>query len=140
MTSLEYIAIREFRRFAISNIYPDTVYMIMTEIQKEFSADQMKFDQFPQPTIKFNCEIERDENNSIFIGKLHTVLKRIIIDYFNTPEIIKIIRNRIYTNVVNEDTKNLLNSCLTQIQLGNLQYVCLLFNITVLGSTVYIYL
>ena len=140
MTSLEYIAIREFRRFAISNIYPDTVYMIMTEIQKEFSADQMKFDQFPQPTIKFNCEIERDENNSIFIGKLHTVLKRIIIDYFNTPEIIKIIRNRIHTNVVNEDTKNLLNSCLTQIQLGNLQYVCLMFNITVLGSTVYIYL
>lgn len=140
MTNLECTAIREFRRFAVSHIYPDTIYIIMTEIKRLFNPDQIGFDKLPQPIIKFNYGLERDNNNSVYINNLHIALKQIFISYFNNPEIIKLFRNRIYNNINDDNTKDLLNLALSQVQSGNVQYVSLLFNITILGDNVYVYL
>lgn len=140
MTNLECMAIREFRRFAVSHIYPDTINMIITDIQNAFKSDNIEFEQLPQPIIKFNCKSGKDANNSIFLGRVHLTLKTIFITYFNDQEIIKMIRNRIHNNIVDDETKQLLNLALSEIQLGNPQYVCLLFNITTLGENVYVYL
>ena len=139
MTNLECMAIREFRRFAVSHIYPDTISMITDQIQQTFKSDIIEFGRLPQPMIRFNYH-NKETNNSVFIENVHLTLKTIFMTHFNDPEVIKLIRNRIHNNITDDNVKQVLNSTLSEIQLGNLQYICLLFNITVLGENVYVYL
>ena len=139
MTNLECMAIREFRRFAVSHIYPETIFMITTQIQQTFKSDMVEFGGVPQPMIKFNC-YNKGINNSVFIENVHLTLKTIFMTYFNDQGIIKLIRNKIHNNITDDNVKQVLNSTLSEIQVGNPQYICLLFNITVLGENVYVYL
>lgn len=140
MTNLECMAIREFRRFVVSHIYPETIYMITTDIQNAFKSDIIDFGRLPQPMIRFNCKSGKDINNSTFIENIHLTLKTIFMTYFNDQENVKLIRNKIHNNITDDNVKQVLNATLSEIQLGNPQYICLLFNITVLGENVYVYL
>ena len=140
MTNLDCTAIREFRRFAVSHIYPGNMNIITDNIGILLNGTDITFGRLPQPMIKFNCQVDENLNHSAFIEKLHIGLKGIFISYFNNEEIIKLFRNKIYHNINHEELKNILNATLYQIQIGNMQYVSLLFNITVLGDNVYVYL
>lgn len=141
MNNLDCMAIREFRRFAVTHIYPETIQLIVPKIQEAFNTNnQIIFEPLPQSTIKFICGLEKGNNNALFLENIHMSLKVLFIDYFNNPFIIKTIRNKIYNNIFDNETKNLLNKALSEIQLGNPQYVCLLFNITILDKNVYVYL
>lgn len=141
MNNLDVLAIQEFRRFANTHIYPTTTYMIMEEICNKCDGQLVQFEPLPQPLIKFVSGIEFDENISKYTELLHTILKRIFIDFYNNPEIIKFIRNKIYTEIENEETKKLLNIALMEIQIGNPRYLGLLFNVTILKNcNTYVYL
>ena len=143
MNNSEITAIKEFRRFATSYLYTDTSYILMTQVQNKFKSDYIDFDKCPQQVIKFNDNFAKScgaNNNSIYMEQIHILLKEVFVQYFNNPEIISIIRNRSYLNIKDPDTKVLLYSALEQIQHGNPQYLGLLFNITILGDIIYLYL
>lgn len=140
MNNLEVSAIREFRRFANTYIYPISAYIIMTDIQRDFNINTISYNPLPQPIIKFDSGIKKDMNTSLYTEKLHIILKGIFMNYFNNSEVVKLIRNKIFTDIVDNDQKQLLNLALSEIQLGNPQYVSLLFNITILDTNVYLYL
>lgn len=140
MNNLDVLAIREFRRFANLYIYPETVYMLMTNIKRDFDSNQIHFEPTPQPIIKFDNNLFKDEYASVFIHKTHLILNTLFVEFFNNPQIVKMIRNKIYTEIHNADTKELLNTALNQIQSNDQQYTALLFNITILGENIYVYL
>lgn len=140
MNNLDVQAIREFRRFANLHIYPETIYMLMTNIKRDFDSNQIHFDPLPQPIIKFDTNLFKDEYASVFLHKIYLTLNTIFIEYFNNPQIVKMIRNKIYTEIDNSDMKELLNTALSQLQSNNQQYIALLFNTAILGENIYVYL
>ena len=141
MNNLDVLAIQEFRRFANTHIYPTTAYMIMTEICHRCDGQLVQFEHLPQPLIKFVSGIPFNDNISKYTETLHLILKGIFIEFYNNQEIIKLIINKIYTEIENEEIKKLLNISLSEIQNGNPRYLGLLFNITILPNcNTYVYL
>ncbi len=142
MNNQDVLAIREFRRFANAHIYPNTVYIIMTLIKNQLNSNFIEFNPLPQPIIKFNDgNTKFVDNKSKYTEEIHLILKNIFIRFFQNPELVKTIRNKIYTEINDNNTKELLNLALGEIQSGNPQYIGLLFNITILKDfNIYLYL
>lgn len=143
MNNLNFLAIQEFRRFVNLHIYPELVSIyIMPKIVEAFNVDMVHFEPLPQPIIKFNYGLPINNDNSYTITeKSHIILKGIFIDFFNNPDVIKVFRNKIYVNIEDDELKYNLNKILSEIQIGNVRYVSLLFNITFLkDNNIYLYL
>ena len=141
MNNYDILAVREFRRFANTFIYPYTTQYLIEKISYYCEAEEINYEANPQPTIKFVSKI-KPLNNSDYITSIHNILKEIFVSFFNEEEHVKLIRNRIYTQYNDAITSNLLYHALEQIQSGNPQYMGLIFNITILndGSMSYVYL
>lgn len=140
MDSRDVLAIREFRRFANMYVYPEIIGTITEKIKYYMSVDELTFTPTPQPVIKFHSNLQNN-NQSQFTELLHSILKVIFINLLNEYHIIKIIRNKIHTEVFDNEMKDLLNYALSELQIGNVQFVSLLFNITILrDNNVYLYL
>lgn len=141
MSNREVIAIREFRRFACLYIYPENIYKVMVAINKECNTMDVSFNPLPQPVITFTSGIQCNTNSSDYTIMLHNILIRAFINFFNDPDIVKLIRNKIYTNITCEAEKEFINNALNEIQSGNPKYLGLLFNLTILkDNKVYVYL
>lgn len=141
MTSAEVNAIRDFRRFINTYIYPETYNIIINEICFCLNPTCIGYEAQPQPLIKFDSTtIKNNGNNAVYIEQMHTALKRLFVEFFNSADIIKIIRSNIYKYIKSNEAKEMLNIALTQIQMGNPQYVSLLFNVTVVNNSIYLYL
>ena len=144
MNSIQVLALQEFRRFVNLHIYPELApTFIVPVINNNFNVEHMNYESQPQAMIKFDyCLSDKDQmTSSGILAKSHDILKLIFVDFFNNPEVKKIIRNKIYMNIVNEETKQYLNMALSEIQSGNQQYLSLLFNITSLNcNIIYLYL
>lgn len=138
--SNEVLAISEFRRFANAYIYKDTLCNIMAQIQMKLGSDMIQYDPNPQSILKFNCSNIDDNNRSNFISDVHQELKKIFINFYNDPIMVKTIKSRIYSNVQDPNIQNILISALSEIRLGNPRYIGLLFNITILNNLIYLYL
>ena len=87
--------------------------------------------------IKFDTSII---SNPLYTENIGVLLNGIFIDFFNNYDIIKLIRHKIYNEIMNEEVKQLLNKALYEIQLGNVKYLSLLFNVTILENNIYLYL
>lgn len=134
MSSLEVVAIREFRRFACSYIYPDYIQKIMMSISINCKSNDVTFIPLPQPTIRFTGNIES-------VITIHKILIDSFIDFFNDQETVKLIRNKVYNNITCDAEKEFINIALQEIQSRNMRYVALLFNVTFPSdNNVYIYL
>ena len=141
MNNYDILAVREFRRFVNNFIYPYTTGYFIERISYYCDAEMIKYEDKPQPTIKFVSKI-KPQNNSDYTTTVHNILKEIFVSFFNEEEYIKLIRNKIYTEINDADTTHLLYHALSQIQAGNPQYMGLFFNITILndGNMTYVYL
>lgn len=134
MSNLEVVAIREFRRFACSYIYPENIQKIMLNINTNCKSNDVTFIPLPQPAIRFTSDVES-------IITIHKVLIDSFIDFFNDQEIVKLIRNKVYNNIVCDAEKEFINIALQEIQSRNMRYVALLFNVTFPNdNNVYVYL
>lgn len=136
MTNLDILAVREFRRFANTSIYQDEEikYILLNEISSKFTTDNITFNSLPQQMIIF-------ENRNKYTEDLNIIIACIFIELFNNPKTIRLIRNKIYNEVHDEDQKQLLNSALYKIQIGDPAHLGLLFNITIPKNTlVYLHL
>lgn len=140
MNNTDILAVREFRRFINNHIYPYTVQYIIEKIKFYCEAEEINFVANPQPIIKFSSKIKAN-NNSDYTIAVHNILKEIYVSYFNEEEHIKLIRNKIHTEVNDNNIKALLFIALEQIQSANTEYLGLIFNITILGNDgIYVYL
>lgn len=137
MNNLDILAVREFRRFVNQYIYPTSSFMIMEKIKISFNPNQIYYEQQPQSMIKFDTSII---SNPLYTENIGVLLNGIFIDFFNNYDIIKLIRHKIYNEILNEEVKQLLNKALYEIQLGNVKYLSLLFNVTILENNIYLYL
>lgn len=137
MNNLDILAVREFRRFVNQYIYPTSSFMIMEKIKISFNPNQIYYEQQPQSMIKFDTSII---SNPLYTENIGVLLNGIFIDFFNNYDIIKLIRHKIYNEIMNEEAKQLLNKALYEIQLGNVKYLSLLFNVTILENNIYLYL
>lgn len=137
MNNLDILAVREFRRFVNQYIYPTSSFMIMEKIKISFNPNQIYYEQQPQSMIKFDTSII---SNPLYTENIGVLLNGIFIDFFNNYDIIKLIRHKIYNEIMNEEVKQLLNKALYEIQLGNVKYLSLLFNVTILENNIYLYL
>ena len=141
MNNSDINTIKEFRRFINTYIYPETAYMIAARIGEECMTSEIIYESTPQATIKFRSKIKYDNNLSNYTQLIHTILKIIFIEYFNNVQISSLIKNKIHTEIQDENLKNSLRSSLLEIQNGNPLYLGLLFNITILNDqNVYLYL
>ena len=135
MNSADITAITEFRRFANTYIYPDTVCLLLESIRENFDPTMISYENKPQAVIKFTIP------NSIPDVLIKEFLKNIFISHFNDINVSSMVKSRIHTDVHDEKLKNLLRLTSTEIQYGNLYYLGLLFNVTMLNNnTYYIYL
>ena len=140
MNNADIVAVREFRRFANTYIYPTTAQYFMEKIKYYCDIEQISYEPQPQITIKFISRI-KPYNQSDYITILHNILKEIFVSFFNEEENIKLIRNKIYNNIQVTNSCNTLYYALTQIQSGNQEFLSLLFNITLLNNdNMYLYL
>lgn len=144
MNNDQFLALKEFRRFVNSHIYPQLApVFISPAIVEQFNIDKLEYQATPQAMIKFNYGLE-DKNilaKSAMTMKAHIILKGIFVRFFNLPEVEKDIRHKIYISQESEETKQLLYLALSEIKSGNQQYLCLLFNITFLNdNSIYLYL
>lgn len=137
MNNNEVTTIREFRRFVTTYLYDDTNFILTKLIQNKSNSTYIEYECVPRHIIKFNYNSNNANN---YTEEIKSILKSSFIEYFNNTEVIKIIRNKIYNNVNDQDTKNILNEALYQIQIGNCTYISLLFNFTILDNIIYIYL
>lgn len=137
MNSVDINLVKEFRRFVNSYIYPKTASILFCNIKDICDANDIKYDQLPQATIKFHSGITNNQGDLTVL--MYGILRNVFIDFYNKPEIISFIRNQIHTEIQDENLKILLRSTLQEIQYGNPQYLGLLFNITCLADN-YIYL
>lgn len=140
MTSQDVNAIKEFRRFTTTYIYPYTSYILIDDMRREFNTNGIMFVPLPQQTIQFQIANNIVTNKSENMKNIHNDIKQIFCNYFNNQEIISIIRNKMYTCIKDEDIKKTLLYALNAIQHCDPQYLGLLFNITILNDTIYIYL
>ena len=133
MNNTEINAVKEFRRFMNSNIYPSTIGIIIDNIKLCFDSNFASYETLPRPIIKFNSNLsQQDENDYRF--KIYGILKNIFISYFNEAEVDKLIKNQIHLNINDESLKNTLRTTLVEIKSGNPYYLGLLCNITVLND------
>jgi hypothetical protein len=141
MNNTDVLAVREFRRFVNNYIYPYTTQYFISKISYYCDTQEINFESAPQPTIKFVSKI-KPNNNSDYITATHNILKEIFVSYFNEDDHVKLIRQKIHTEVNDENISNILYHALNQIQYGNSLYMGLLFNITILndGNISYVYL
>ena len=133
-------SIKEFRRFANTYIYPETVYTIIEYITDKCEPIQIIYNDSEPQLIKFKCntKINNQAEYTIFI---HGILKSIFMNYFNREDIAALVRNKIHTELQDEQLKWMLRSTLAEIQSGNIHYLALLFNITLLNDgMIYLYL
>ena len=137
MNNLDILAVREFRRFINQYIYPTSSFMIMEKIKISFNPNQIYYEQQPQSMIKFDTSII---SNPLYTENIGVLLNGIFIDFFNNYDIIKLIRHKIYNEIMNEEVKQLLNKALYEILLGNFKYLSHLFNVTILENNIYLYL
>ena len=134
MSNLEVNAIREFRRFACTYIYQENIQKIISSINNNCNTNAL-YSPLPQPIIRFTNCVQLDTI------ALHNILIKVFIDFFNSEEITKIIRNKVYNNVTCDAEKEFINIALNEIQSGNQRYLGLLFNLTILkDNNVYVYL
>ena len=133
------IPIQDFRRFVVLNIYPELISLFMSpQIVKTFNSDIFQYDGVQ--TMKFNYgeNVNLDAN---IRHQIHDEIKDIFVNFFNNPEVIKYIRNKIYTSDIDTNMKDNLKLSLERIQMKDQQYVSLLFNITFLkDNMIYLYL
>lgn len=135
MNSADITAITEFRRFANTYIYPDTVCLLIESIRENFDATLIAYEATPQAVIKFTTP------NIIPEALIKDILKLAFISHFNDITVSSLVRSRIHTDIQNEKLKNMLRLTNTEIQYGNPYYLGLLFNVTMLNNnTYYIYL
>lgn len=140
MNSVEINAVKEFRRFVNTYIYPGTIGNIVENIVRECNTDSIHYQATPQATIKFHSNTVID-NLSSYTHFVHNVLNCIFVEYFADPFITSLIRNKIHTEIQDEELKNILRKTLQEIQCGNPCYLGLLFNITILNdNNTYLYL
>ena len=141
MNNAEISAMREFRRFINTYIYPDTISVLAGKVQTECRTDYITYDLIPQALIKFNSTIKVAENLSAYTHTMHDILKCVFVNHFNDQLVASLIKSRIHTEIQNEELKNVLRSTLQEIQNGNPRYIGLLFNITILNDGIaYLYL
>ena len=133
------VPIQDFRRFVVLSIYPELISLFISpQIVNIFNSDIIEYD--GTQTIKFNhnLNIVLDANAQ---QDIHNKVKDIFIDFFNNPEVIKYIRNKVYTSNLDSSMKENLKLSLDHIQMKDPQYVSLLFNITFLkDNMIYLYL
>ena len=139
MCNTEIFAVSEFRRFVNKHFYPFAIGYLAEHIRNYCEVDQISFESMPQPTIKFTSRI-KPVNKSQYTIDLHNILKDIFISCFNDENYVKLIMAKIYTEEPNINQSEILYNTLEQIQQGNPTYLSLLFNITVLDNSVYLYL
>lgn len=142
MTNLDVLAIREFRRFINNYIYPEKNNLLIQSIAEKFLPTEISYESVPQAIIKFNEHISMvKDNNAIYTEMIHTNLKVIFVAFFNDPEIEKLIRNKIHLVAGGDlQLRNQLSLALLRIQFADIQYLSLLFNITILQDKIYLYL
>lgn len=142
MNNTDINAVKEFRRFTNTYIYPDTACLLIDEISQCCDTIQIEYSATPQATIKFKSRLAENVNNtSVYTTTIHNVLKTIFVNHFNNPNVASLIRSKIHTEVNNEELKNILRLALQEIQYGNPRYLGLLFNITILNDyNCYLYL
>lgn len=133
------IPIQDFRRFVILNIYPELISLFVSpQIVQTFNSDIIEYDGVQ--AIKFNYNLGKniDANTKC---EIHNKTKDIFINFFNNPEVIKYIRNKIYISDIDVNMKENLKLSLDHIQMKDQQYLSLLFNITFLkDNMIYLYL
>lgn len=142
MNNVEISAMAEFRRFINTYIYPETVSILIGNIQNVCYTDYISYELTPQSVIKFHSTITVNDNNlSVYTSCIHNNLKSIFVNHFTDPLVASLIRSRIHTEIQNEELKNTLRAVLQEIQNGNPKYIGLLFNITILNDRMsYLYL
>ena len=139
MNNTDITAVREFRRFANTYIYQDTFHLIIEKIKEYCQVDRISYDPLPQATIKFHSKIAPDASQTNYTTIIHSILKDVFIEYFNNPIVVGLARNKIHTEINNDELKKILRRALSEIQSGNPSYLGLLFNIVILNES-YIYL
>lgn len=141
MNNIHINAIKEFRIFANTYIYPQTAHVIVTSIDEYCRPVETSYEALPQATIKFRENNENIDNLTNYTHNIHDTLKRIFIEYYNNPEVASLVRNKIHTEINDESLKAILRNALAEIQYGNPMYLALLFNITILrDGNSYLYL
>ena len=142
MNNVEISAMREFRRFINTYIYPDTSSILIGKIQTECATDYISYELIPQAVVKFHsASVDSNNNLSVYTHAIHDKLNSIFISHFNDQLVSSLIKSRIHTEIQDEDLKNLLRATLQEIQNANPRYIGLLFNITILKDYMsYLYL
>lgn len=126
MNNIDINLMKEFRRFVNTHIYPTTAGMIMSYIIEPCDANDISYNPLPQPIIRFHTNI-KTQNNLTFT--VYGILKNVFIQFFNDPQITKLVKNKIHTEITDDQTKEILRNTFQEIQYGNPQYLSLLFNI-----------
>lgn len=133
--------ISEFRRFVNKYIYPTTINLLIDNITYSCDTIEIEYESLPRAIIKFRSNIASTNNSSNYMTAVHNILKNIFVEYFNNPEISGMIKNKIHTEIQNDDLKNSLRNALQEIQLGDQCYLGLLFNLVMLKEqTFYVHL
>ena len=127
-------AIKEFRRFANTYIYPNTASIIVGKICEHCNTSEILYESTPQSIIKFHSNINTNDNLSTYTHVIHDILKTIFIEYFNDDNISGLIKSRIHSDIHDQYLKVLLRTTLQEIQSGNPFYLGLLFKITILND------
>jgi hypothetical protein len=141
MNNIHINSVKEFKIFANTYIYPETAHIIVASIDEYCKPNKIEYESLPQATIKF-CENNKNiDNLSNYTCIIHDKLKRIFIEYYNNPAVVSLIKNKIHTEIQDENLKAILRSAVTEIQYGNPMYLAILFNITILrDGNIYLYL
>jgi hypothetical protein len=147
MTNSDLVAIREFRRFANTYLYQDEEikYFLLNGISNKFRTDNINFITEPQLIITFDNRNKLCASDVLYAvahaSNVDILLPNLFYELFNDPKTIRLIRNKIYNNINDEYTKQILHNALYQIQIGNQEYIRLLYNVTLPKNTlVYLYL
>lgn len=142
MTNMDVMSIRDFRRFANGYIYHENIDKLIYSIKERFGlADgDISFDSISDfIKFKYNDKIfELNENNESKIIKVHSILNGVFINFFNDNDISKEFNKKIIG--LPDVNQQLLSTALFNIQIANMQFVSVLFNITLLNDCIYVYL
>lgn len=139
MNSVEVFAVSEFRRFINKHVYPITVGYFLEKINYYCETEQISFDTQPRPVIKFVSRF-KPVDLAQYTTEANNIIREIFISYFNEESNIKLITNKIYTEESNIKQCEMLYEVLSQIRQANPVYLNLLFNVTVLNDSIYLYL
>lgn len=133
------IPIQDFRRFVVLNIYPELISLfVIPQIVEAFNCDIIEYDGVQSIKFNYNSNINLDANVR---QDIHNKTKDIFINFFNNQEVIKYMRNKVYTGNIDVNMKENLKLVLDHIQMKDQQYISLLFNITFLkDNMIYLYL